>query len=473
MIFISFIVNIAIAENPSDFFERLLADKKLRESVSDTGSVFLTQAEIARIAGIEIKSDEDILIIKGIVDKASANNRLNEITDKAKKEVEKKPGSLSLRVSLAFSYGRKGQIKEEYSEITEIEKIEKQKPKLSFSIVQAYGRLGEKQAASSLDAIGVTTIKQAKELEEKIWLFIESEKEAQKWIGLAITGEDWDFAEYLAVESQKRKLIDETYANEKLAFIYEKNTVVVKNAIELVKAIKSNARIQLNPGSYDLAAAYSAHNPVFTWETFGPYNPTIVSVSNLKLIGKGKTAIRISPDGPVLSFVSCKKITLENIVFGHEGTPNSCGPSDDVLVFNQSTGIEIKQCELYGCGAVGIILENASDVSVSDSIIRNCTYGLLQINNTTKVRFDNTKFYETQSYSNGHIAITDSREITFTSCQFYANTAENFLFVIQGASSAIKAVTSRFTNNHIMGVVEDKSKVQMIDCVDQGNFIAG
>lgn len=118
------------------------------------------------------------------------------------------------------------------------------------------------------------------------------------------------------------------------------------------------------------------------------------------------------PMARVLAFEGCNSIEFNDLVFGHEIEPGFC--SGDVLDFTKCSRMNVKGCDLYGCGAYGLTVYDCGDVSVSDSVIHDCTYGCMNaygsyvtVNNT---RFEDCKEFTMFSVSNG--------TLYFSNCTF-------------------------------------------------------
>ena len=92
----------------------------------------------------------------------------------------------------------------------------------------------------------------------------------------------------------------------------------------------------------------------------------------------------------VLHFTGCEDITLEGFTAGHtDGAYCSGG----VLCFENTKGVTVDGCSLYGCGTEGVTTYSCEDVAVTGSEIWNCSQGAAFIYDSKNVSFDNCDFH--------------------------------------------------------------------------------
>ena len=122
---------------------------------------------------------------------------------------------------------------------------------------------------------------------------------------------------------------------------------------------------------------------------------------------------------------NCSNIKFENITFGHKGKdPNTSLACDaSVLALDNCKNVEIKNCDLFGCGFVGLCAEKSSSITVKDSKIRDCEASAFWLNKCKKVSFINTEMYQNGAderfYRLGHI--TDSTDTLLSLCSIHDN----------------------------------------------------
>ncbi len=167
---------------------------------------------------------------------------------------------------------------------------------------------------------------------------------------------------------------------------------------------------------------------------------------NLVLNSIKKTNIMVkNPTQTVLTFYKSKQIQLHNVRLFH--TADFC--EGEVLVFENSEDIEIKNSALNGSGSIGlylkstnyvlventeifnnsqhaILLENAQDVTINQSQIfeNNCWRELIQMVDSN-CRITNTSFSnnETERFYLGEVR-TKGNDLYYSNCNFYDNRFE-------------------------------------------------
>lgn len=87
----------------------------------------------------------------------------------------------------------------------------------------------------------------------------------------------------------------------------------------------------------------------------------------------------------VLNFYYCENISLDSISLGHTKEQGSC--CGGVVYLNGSENIVIDNCDLYGCGILGVETENVRNLQVQRTIIHDCNQGAALLSNTYGVAF--------------------------------------------------------------------------------------
>jgi hypothetical protein len=198
------------------------------------------------------------------------------------------------------------------------------------------------------------------------------------------------------------------------------NMIIVSDAQSLMDAIRSNVIIRLTAGKYNLSrVAKTGTNPHVVWmPVHNGYEPHILDVENIKIVGEEGTEIVIEPSYTwVLKFKNCRSVSIENIIAGHV-TPGSC--AGGVFMFHGCAGLAINKCTLYGSGTYGITLQNSSTVIVHETVIKECTYGMLQVFNSDNVLFRYCRLMNCKEFD--LITIKDKcSNINFLHCDFSYN----------------------------------------------------
>ena len=170
------------------------------------------------------------------------------------------------------------------------------------------------------------------------------------------------------------------------------DTYYVHTADEFLDALGSDRMLVLDAGEYNLTQAehYGVNGAGYSWkDTMADgYELTLSNVENLTILGAGpgETSIVTEPRyANVLSFERCAGITAANLTVGHTVEPGYC--VGGVLNFLDSDDVFIDNCDLYGCGTVGIIAANCRKIVADSTVIRECSYGAIQAESCYDVRF--------------------------------------------------------------------------------------
>lgn len=245
----------------------------------------------------------------------------------------------------------------------------------------------------------------------------------------------------------------------------EDSSFILVDSVEgFMSAIRSNVVIKLQEGRYNISDGYKYENKNVNWEDYydGLF-PVIRAISNTSFIGMGNVEIVIDPAYSwVFEFKTCDNLTFENITFGHT-KPGYC--VGGVLRFAMCENIEIQNCTLYGSGIYGIELERAYHISVNNSVIKDCTYGLLTIFNSEDVSFNNTSFLNTGEYE--LLSFSDkTKDVFFNTCTFKKNFGTT-LIDVSADSENIQFIGCLFESNKVAVFVNVKERI----LVENGRFL--
>lgn len=165
---------------------------------------------------------------------------------------------------------------------------------------------------------------------------------------------------------------------------------------ELLAAIAPDTVIELTGQRYMLTEASDygtgSGSRYYRWDTGGGAELVIENVTGLTIRTANRdTCIVTEPRWVnVLHFIGCEDITLEGFTAGHtDGAYCSGG----VLCFENTKGVTVDGCSLYGCGTEGVTTYSCEDVAVTGSEIWNCSQGAAFIYDSKNVSFDNCDFH--------------------------------------------------------------------------------
>ena len=165
---------------------------------------------------------------------------------------------------------------------------------------------------------------------------------------------------------------------------------------ELLNAIAPDTVIELTGQRYMLTEASTygtdSGSGYYRWDTGDGAELVIENVTGLTIRAANRdTCIVTEPRWVnVLHFIDCEDIALEGFTAGHtDGAYCSGG----VLCFENTKGVTVDGCSLYGCGTEGVTTYSCEDVAVTGSEIWNCSQGAAFIYDSKNVSFDNCDFH--------------------------------------------------------------------------------
>lgn len=200
--------------------------------------------------------------------------------------------------------------------------------------------------------------------------------------------------------------------------------ITVDNAKDLINAIGSNREIVLKNGSvYNITDALNEgagnENAFLSDEYDGP-ELVINKVENLTIRSESNEMVDllVSPSyADVLSFKDSQNIILEGINAGHGPDKGYC--TGGVLNLEDCKNVYINNSVFFGCGTEGVTLSNVDGFVFDNSVIEDCSYGLMSIKASKNVLFKNSKFRYTGIFD--LINVKDSQNVLFTSCEISNN----------------------------------------------------
>ena len=261
--------------------------------------------------------------------------------------------------------------------------------------------------------------------------------------------------------------VEEIHVYDAISFVHalrSNRVVVVESNIDFENELENLAKynpdeIKIYHDYYEEEAREIArlHNRPFLTEQFDGMQLNVREVHNLTIRGaKGsKPLLRIQPRyAYVLRFTDSDNIRLENLVMGHtEGGYCEGG----VVCFEDCRDVTIDQCDMYGCGMEGINFTRSMELKCTNSIIRDCTYQIMDINTSRDVLFDNCIFTRNKEFT--QLILRGSVNILFRNCQILNNVGS---LISVSVCEDVKMVNCNISHDFShLGDIED---VQLIDC---------
>ena len=195
---------------------------------------------------------------------------------------------------------------------------------------------------------------------------------------------------------------------------------------ELPDAIAPGAVIELPEGTLSITEAFDESFAGAEWQYaylvdyYDGYALVIRDVSDLTIRGAGidRTELTVaSCQADVLRFENCSGVTLEKMTLGHDVEPGSCNGA--VIEVNECEDFELRELDLYGCGTYGVENMDSRNIALRDSVIHDCSYGILSCYYGT-MEVTDCELRDCWSYTS--LDVYDST-MNFTGCAFTGNTA--------------------------------------------------
>ena len=212
-----------------------------------------------------------------------------------------------------------------------------------------------------------------------------------------------------------------------------KNVVRVSNADEFLKAIAPDTRIILLGGLYELdkASDYGKDGgKYYRWdEVYDGYELVISDAENLSISAAEDEDVTISVTpryANVLHFDSCDGLMLDDLTCGHTREPGAC--SGGVIRIENSDKAKIHDCDLYGCGIIGVDAFKCSGLTVTDCDIYECSLNAVTVNSCRDVRFLDCDIYKCGSSWGTLFNVCGTTGFAVVDCEIEDNTAAYLLY---------------------------------------------
>ena len=238
------------------------------------------------------------------------------------------------------------------------------------------------------------------------------------------------------VVSKGKKRSNTSIVNSRSSKSSAKKVISVGNAREFIKAIGSNRTIRINAG-FNLTPAMiefaakgtimktDASNPQYTnpgvyiCEGWGEKELVFYNIHNLTIEGVHMRTAHIQTSHTsvfVMRFEECTNVKLKNLTLGHVPAGYCGGGVVDMKNCRKCT---IEHCDLYGCGTYGICAERSEYCYILNSTIRDCSEGIMTLDNCYDFHFNNCKLIRNKEFD--LIRVSNCSNIDFTNCEIALN----------------------------------------------------
>jgi hypothetical protein len=210
-------------------------------------------------------------------------------------------------------------------------------------------------------------------------------------------------------------------------YMLSDNVVEVGTVDELMAAIANDTTIVLLPGVYNLTEwlnenrieyypEYPQAGHCYRRDALEGDELMIFGYSNLCLVSKYSNApAKIVCDprhATVLNFVNCDVLGLFDLSVGHSAMDGVC--AGNVIDLVDCEGVDIKDCDLYGCGAYALEANDSANVWLIGGKVHDCTYGCM-IASGSEIVCSRTEFTACGEYD---MFEAWNSEMTFYACEF-------------------------------------------------------
>ena len=117
----------------------------------------------------------------------------------------------------------------------------------------------------------------------------------------------------------------------------------------------------------------------------------------------------------------------------------------EFLKFENCTNVEVRNCDLFGCGTEAFLIQDCEAVRFDGCCFRECTYYIGTIVEARNVQFTSCMFSENEEWRG--IRLANSRDTKFLNCAFRDNRFKYDFFEIFSCKD-ISIESSEFVRNH-------------------------
>lgn len=226
--------------------------------------------------------------------------------------------------------------------------------------------------------------------------------------------------------------------------------IKVASAKDLFQNVKPYTRIILTEDYYNIAKIdpeYFRSDYAYLEDSFDGYEVFIHDVDHLEICSSKDALPEIvseSPHANVINFKNCKNVKLDGVIAGHAVQKGSC--SGGVINLDNSSNIEILNCHLYGCGTYGLTTYDSNYITLTNSEIYECSYGLVDLYRSNHFEFNNCTFKDSEEFN--MLGIHDCNNVKFQNCIIRGNNCGSYgSLIAAGGSRNIAFTKCLFENN--------------------------
>ena len=221
-----------------------------------------------------------------------------------------------------------------------------------------------------------------------------------------------------------------------------KTVVRVSNIDEFINAVAPDAHIVMKEGVYELdsASTYGRGGSAYCrWEeVYDGYELVISDVENLSISAEDDADVTLSA-GPryanVLHFDNCDGLVMNDLTCGHTREPGVC--SGGVIRIENTESARINDCELYGCGIIGVDAHRCSGLYVTDCDIYECSLNAVAANGCRDIRISDCDIYKCGQSWGSLFDVGSTTGFAVVNCEIEDNTTQYMLTCSYSAETCI------------------------------------
>lgn len=246
-------------------------------------------------------------------------------------------------------------------------------------------------------------------------------------------------------------------------------TLDVANIDQLVDAVGPNRVIRLAPGDYNLSKVRESSNEFMSIEPeFDGPQLVLQKLRNTEFCcdGPEPAHLYVEPRYTYPLYLSdCEGVRLRNLRFGHSPEAGQC--VGGVVRISQSKTVDLNECDLYGCGTVGLLLQNSESVVVSNCVVRDCNDSFATIEKCRDVMLHHCTL-RNNAVSNGFV-ITDSDNVRMADTVIRDNATNGYLaaatpMMLSSQSAGVALEGCHVERHPFAQVVDPAQGVEVLNC---------
>ena len=253
-----------------------------------------------------------------------------------------------------------------------------------------------------------------------------------------------------------------------LATVAAGQEITVNTTIDFLNALGSNRTIIVKQGEYDLSAhTNSSGASHYFRNTYDGAELVFEAIENLTIRGAGSSLthfITRPSYGNVFVLEDCSNIRFEGLKAGHGPEKGYC--TGGVIQLEGRSEIEVNNCLLYGSGVEGITAHNSFQISLNNTLIQGCTYGIFTLVNCENVNFNACKFFDNVEFE--MVNILNCKDISLKNCKFRNNhSSEEWVdqrFIKVEKSQGILFKKCLFEKNSASYFANEAPKIELKKC---------